>query len=106
MFILYGTRCLQYCFSVVVFCCVFIVRYKRQSFGTRVLVAGVFSFLTVLALYLVGRCCIACCSRKTSRAVYLGNVKMHYEVMFLTSLFANHIEMLFMNFMFFFLSYH
>jgi hypothetical protein len=53
--------------------------YHRQSFAVRVLVAAAFTFVMVLAFYLMCRCCVACCSRPKNRSVYLNNVKLHYK---------------------------
>eukprot|EP00047_Mylnosiga_fluctuans_P024789 m.170425 g.170425 ORF g.170425 m.170425 type:complete len:358 (-) comp9926_c0_seq3:54-1127(-) len=53
--------------------------YRRQSFAVRVLVAAAFSFLVVMAIYVLCRLCVACCTPAAkSRSVYLNNVKMHY----------------------------
>jgi len=53
--------------------------YRRQSFGVRVLVAAGVTFLAILVLYVLFRCCARLCTGARRRSVYLGNVKMHYE---------------------------
>jgi len=53
--------------------------YRRLSPAKRILVAIGFSIVIFVAVYVVARCICHCRKPKSSRTVYLNNVKLHYD---------------------------